>query len=129
LKRAGRGAAARPSNWPGSLPWLSFDLNEEAAIPNVVAWPWALDGYMTTYTEPHQQHVNFVSASDSHIYELYFDENTHWHARDLTDVAVPKVGLPKYGSHLSGYQTTWDSSQHVNFIDANAHVSELYRVR
>jgi hypothetical protein len=28
--------------------------------------------------------VNFVSVNDSHIDELYFDENTHWHARDLT---------------------------------------------
>lgn len=111
------------------MPWLSFDLNEEAAIPNVLALPWGLDGYMTTYTEPHQQHVVFVSASDGHIGELYFDQNTLWRARDLSDVAVPKATLPKVGSQLTGYQTTWDSSQHVNFIDTSAHISELYRVR
>jgi hypothetical protein len=63
------------------------------------------------------------------LYELHFDEETHWHARDLTDVAVPKATLPKPGSQLTGCQTTWDSSQHVNFIDANGRISEFYRVR
>jgi hypothetical protein len=84
---------------------------------------------MTTYTVPHHQHVNFVSASDNHIYELYCDQNTNWNAGDLTNVAVPKATLPKVGSQLSGYQTTWDSSQHVNFIDTNGHISKLYRVK
>jgi hypothetical protein len=114
----------------GSLPWLSADLNQQAGIPSVVAASWALHGYVTTYTVPHVQHAIFVSAYDGHIGELYFDGNTNtWHARDLTQVAVPKATLPKVGGQLNGYQTPWDSSQHVNFIDANAHISELYRVK
>jgi hypothetical protein len=111
-----------------SLPWLSADLSDEAGIPDVVAAPWALHGYMTTYRVPHSQYVNFVSASDNHIYELYFDQNTNWNAADLTDVAVPKATLPKVGRQLIGYQTAWDASRHVNYIDANAHISQLYRV-
>jgi hypothetical protein len=84
---------------------------------------------MTTYTVPHSQHVNFVSASDNHIYGLYFDQNMNWNAGNLTDVAVPKATLPKVGSQLVGYQTAWDQFRHVNFIDANAYISELYGVR
>jgi hypothetical protein len=53
----------------------------------------------------------------------------NWNAADLTDVAVPKATLPKVGSQQIGYQTTWDHSQHVNFIDANAQISQLYRER
>jgi hypothetical protein len=108
---------------------LSFNLNQQAVIPNALAATTALHGYTLTHTAAHQQHVNFVSGSNNHIYELYFDLNTHWHLRDLTDVAVPKATMFKVGSQLSGYQTTWDSSQHVNFIDTNARISELYRVR
>jgi hypothetical protein len=70
-----------------------------------------------------------VSASDNHIYELYFDETKPWQARDLTDVAVPKATMYSDGSQLSGYQTMWNSSQHVNFIDTNGHISKLYRMK
>jgi hypothetical protein len=128
----------REMYFTGSLTWTSYDLfdeagipNEEAGIPNAVVSAGALSGYMTTYTVPHQQHVIFVTAVDGqdHIGELYFDENTHWHGRNLTKVAVPKAGMYRSPSQLSAYQTTWDSSQHVNFIDTNGHVSKLYRVK
>ncbi|HEY5375155.1 MAG TPA: hypothetical protein VIK01_15855, partial [Polyangiaceae bacterium] len=84
-----------------------------------------LHGYLTTYTSPHQQHVNFVSASDRHIYELFFD-NVNWHARDLTKVPVPPAPLPVAGSQLTGYETTWNHQEHVDYIGADGHLYELF---
>jgi hypothetical protein len=84
---------------------------------------------IATLSQALQDALIFVSASDNHIYELYFDETKPWQARDLTDVAVPKATMYSDGSQLSGYQTMWNSSQHVNFIDTNGHISKLYRMK
>jgi hypothetical protein len=109
----------------GSLPWVAGDLNVKAGIPNIAALSTGLHGYTTTYTSPHQQHVNFVSASDRHIYELFFD-NVNWHARDLTKAPVPPAPLPVTGSQVTGYETTWNRQQHVDYIGADGHVYELF---
>jgi hypothetical protein len=110
----------------GSLPWLSADVNIRAGIPSVSAAPKSLHGYVTTYTDPHQQHVNFVSSSNSHVYELYF-ANSNWYARDMNEVVIPAPPAPRAGSQLTGYQATWgNNSQHVNYVGADGHIYELF---
>jgi hypothetical protein len=41
----------------------------------------SIDGYQTAFNN--QQHVNYV-GSDSHIHELFYDNQ--WHHNDLTDL-------------------------------------------
>ncbi len=69
------------------------------------------------------QHVNFTDGS-AHVHELYRspDPAAQWVDNDLTVL----TGAPLTDSSLVGY-SQGDGSQHVNFIDANQHVHELYR--
>jgi hypothetical protein len=78
-----------------------------------------LDGYQTSFNN--QQHVNFV-GTDNHIHELYYD--SQWHHNDLTLLAKAPSVSPS--SHIDGYQTEFNSQQHVNFIGTDNHVHELY---
>jgi hypothetical protein len=75
------------------------------------------------------QHVDFnaltgVGSSTVHVHELYRspDPAAQWVDNDLTALAG---GTPALGNQLSGYSQS-DGSQHVNFIDENGHVHELY---
>ena len=83
---------------------------------------YALDGYSQG---DGSQHVNFIGSS-GHVHELYRspDPAAQWTDNDLTVLA----GAPEasYGSVLDAYSQS-DGSQHVNFIDGNGHVHELYR--
>ena len=68
------------------------------------------------------QHVNFLT-DDGHVHELYIHPGASWVDNDLTALAN---GTPAaVGSALDGYWGS-DSSQHVNFVDVNGHVHELY---
>ena len=103
--------------------WLTSDLNVDANIPGVLLATNALHGYVTDYNS--QQHVDFVSASDHHIYELFFASNA-WHPRDLITVPAPAAPVPSGTSLLGGYETTFNNEQHIDYIGTNGHVEELF---
>ena len=77
-----------------------------------------LDGYQTTFNN--QQHVNFI-GTDNHVHELVYTD--HWSHNDLTAAAGAPSAIA--GSPLDGYQTDFNSQQHVNFIGTDHHVHEL----
>jgi argininosuccinate synthase len=72
-----------------------------------------------------QQHINFFAwvGQHTHVHELVYDGA--WHHHDLTQISgapavVDLVGRP------SGYVTSCNNQQHVNFVGDNFHVYELY---
>lgn len=60
---------------------------------------------------------------DGHVHELYIHPGAGWVDNDLTNFAGATAAVP--GSALDGYWGS-DNSQHVNFVDGNGHVHELY---
>ena len=77
-------------------------------------------GYATDWNE--QQHVIYFGEDDDHVHEVFFDNG--WHPNDLTlTVGVPR---PPRFSAMDGYATGWNKQQHVNYIDADGHVQELF---
>ena len=99
--------------------WRHNDLTSQAGAPEARAGS-PLDGYETAFNS--QQHVNFI-GNDGHIHELYFDGND-WRHNDLSARTGAPPAAP--GSSLDGYATTFNNQQHINFLDANNHVHELY---
>ena len=101
--------------------WVDNDLTV-LAIGTPAVGGSALDGYSQG---DNSQHVNFIDRN-GHVHELHRnpDPAAQWVDNDLTKFAgtTPAVG----GSGLDGY-SQGDNSQHVNFIDRNGHVHELYR--
>ncbi len=79
-----------------------------------------LDGYQTTFND--QQHVNYLDA-DGNVHELYYDGSS-WQHNNLTALAAAPAAMP--GSRLDGYQTAYNSQQHVNYLDVYGNVHELY---
>jgi len=79
-----------------------------------------LDGYWDTLS---RQHVNYI-ASDGHVHELYNTPTTGgWKDNDLTKLAKSS-SIPGVWSTLRGY---WGwGENHVNYIDSDGHVHELY---
>lgn len=78
-----------------------------------------ITGYQVSSSN--QAHVDFVS-SEGHLREFWYD--TSWHAGDLTLSATACDGttpLAVTTSPLAGYQTTFNSQQHVDFIDQTKH--------
>ncbi len=80
----------------------------------------ALDAYTE---EDGSQHVDFI-AGNGHVHELYRNPAVQWVDNDLTGFAQGLRASDGFG--LDGYSQA-DGSQHVNFIDVNGHVHELYR--
>ena len=112
--------------------WVDNDLTAfargtPAAVPrsnprgrfHSVATGSALDGY---WGSDNSQHVNFTDIN-GHVHELYIHPGAGWVDNDLTAMARGTPAAP--GSALDGYWGS-DNSQHVNFIDINGHVHELY---
>jgi hypothetical protein len=66
--------------------------------------------------------VDFVDAN-GHVHELYIHPRANWVDNDLTQMSGGVSAAA--GSSLVGYWGS-DSSQHVDFVDANGHVHELY---
>lgn len=97
--------------------WIHNDLTALANAPAAAAES-PLDGYATTFNN--QQHVNYIGA-ENHVHELVYKSS--WIHNDLT--ALAKAPAPKPGSPLDGYQSTFDSQQHVNYIGGDNHVHEL----
>lgn len=102
--------------------WEWRNLFGEANVPSGILAAGGLHGYATSYNVP-QQDVNFT-ASNGHVLELWHD--TSWHFRDLSAIAVPLPPAARLTSQLTGYQTTYNSEQHVNFIAADGRVYELF---
>jgi hypothetical protein len=98
--------------------WTDNDLTAQAnGVP--AAFGSGLDGYMTNYGE----HVNYIDAN-GHVHELYNGQfsSGKWTDNDLTEQANGVSAVA--GSALDGYAD--GSGEHVNYIDANGHVHELY---
>ncbi len=102
--------------------WVDNDLTGFAGLKSFAAFGSALDGYAQ---DDGSQHVNFIEGN-GHVHELYRspDPAAQWVDNDLTSDAGLK-SFAAVGSALDGY-AQHDGSQHVNFIDANGHVHELY---
>lgn len=98
--------------------WKHNDLTAAAGAPNAAPGS-AIDGYETSFNQ--QQHVNYM-GTDNHIHELYYSGS--WKHNDLTVVAGAPAAVA--GSAIDGYQTTFNNQQHVNYMDGNGHVHELY---
>jgi hypothetical protein len=81
----------------------------------------ALDGYWGV--SDNSQHVNFIDV-DNHVHELYIHNGASWVDNDLSQIANATAARPD--SPLDGYWGLSDNSQHVNFIDENGHINELY---
>ncbi|HLI85058.1 MAG TPA: hypothetical protein VKV17_14140 [Bryobacteraceae bacterium] len=99
--------------------WSHTDLTAAAGAPNAAAGS-ALDGYQTDFNK--QQHVNFI-GTDGHVHELVYTD--HWSHTDLTVAAGAQNYPPAKGSRLDGYETSFNSQQHVNYIGTDGHVHEL----
>jgi hypothetical protein len=107
--------------------WHTHDLWDDAhqvdpSTPLAVPTS-ALNGYQTTFNN--EQHVDYISATDGHVRELWYDHsiNTLWQPHDPwaeAHAASAATPLPIANTALAGYQTTWNSQQHINFISGSA---------
>ena len=84
----------------------------------------AFAGYTTDFNN--QQHVIFISAN-SHVNEFWHQtsEPTTWHWNDLT-LAATGVPAALQATSLAGYQTTFNSQEHVDFVGPGNQVFELF---
>jgi hypothetical protein len=110
--------------------WDNIDLSDKAGTTDPESLPIPgspIDGYQTIFNN--QQHVNYIGRNH-HVYELVF-KDPQWSLIDLSKeagVTDPKF-LPIPGSPIDGYETSYNSQQHVNYIGrdehGNLHVYEL----
>lgn len=101
--------------------WVDNDLTAFASGAESGFGGHGLDAYSQN---DNSQHVNFIDAKGN-VHELYrnSDPAAQWLDNNLTAL----VGAsPAFITVLDGYSQN-DGSQHVNFIDSNRHVRELYR--
>jgi hypothetical protein len=97
--------------------WRHNDLTQLAGAPPAAPGS-SIDGYETSFNK--QQHVNYL-GTDNHIHELYY--TNAWHHNDLTQLAgAPPAAA---GTAIDGYQTEFNSQQHINYIGTDNHVHEL----
>jgi hypothetical protein len=126
----------------GVAPGIQFMESNSSVFPkactvesnDLIAWSGgtaaasgsALDGY---FDSGFGQHVNYMDTN-GHVRELYLNPSSGgWTDNDLTQLAIHDGSdptPPARNSALDGYWRDDDGSQHVNFIDANNHVRELY---
>src|ERR1700722_12437325 len=99
--------------------WIDNNLTTTARPQGVAAVPGTLWGDTTS---GQQQHVNYIDAS-GHVHELLHKDDGHWRDNDLTELAKsPTIAV---AGVVHGYQTS-DGNQHVNYIDDNGAVHELF---
>jgi hypothetical protein len=105
--------------WGGGH-WAHDDVTQSAAGAPGAAWPAnAIAGYVTTFNN--QQHIVYL-GNDNHVHELVYSNG--WVHNDLTHAAGgPSMAT---GGGLHGYQTPYNSQQHVNYVGIDDHVHELY---
>src|ERR1700733_14061098 len=104
---------------PGAAGWVDNDLTQWTNGAPAAAGS-GLDGY---WGADNSQHVNYLDGN-GHVHELYIHPGAAgWVDNDLTQWTN---GAPAAaGSGLDGYWGA-DNSQHVNYLDGNGHVHELY---
>jgi hypothetical protein len=103
---------------PGAW-WVDNDLTLWTGAPPA-SQSGGLSGY---WGSDNSQHVNFIDLN-GHVHELYIHPGAGWVDNDLI---LWTGGTPAYtSSALDGYWGANDASQHVNYIDINGHVRELY---
>ena len=105
----------------GSKSWQDNPLTYMADGPAVRS-PSGLHSYIGG---DGSQHVNYISE-DGDIQELYLASGTqYWNTYDLTQLAGNTGVQGGRGTALDGYVGDGDQ-QHVNFIDVNGNLNELY---
>jgi hypothetical protein len=104
----------------GSGSWHDNDLTNQAHA--AVAARDAITGYATPWNS--QEHVNYLDAQ-GHIHELYYLGSGSWQPNDLS-VLAKATAFPAARNVLCGYVTSWNSQQHVNYVDAQGHIHELF---
>jgi len=100
------------------MTWQSNDLTDFVNGP-IAAAGSPIHGYQTAFND--QQHVNFMDAA-GHVHELWY--GSEWAQNDLTELAGAPPAIPE--SPIHGYATTYNRQQHVNYLDSNGHVHELW---
>jgi Peptidase A4 family len=107
----------KDGHWQGGDLFVGCKGNPMPAAPGS-----ALDGYETFFGGSNfQQHVNYLDAN-GHVHELVYKDG--WEHIDLTLASGAQPARP--GSPLDGYMTSWNSQQHVNYLDAAGHVREIF---
>jgi hypothetical protein len=116
--------------YPGEKgPVYGTQINCVACFPS--ATDHALAGFWKASDNSH--HVFFIDCSDGDVHELYWN-GARWADNDLTSHALLGTHARHHcnrngddvNSKLNAYWQANDNSQHVNFIDVNGHVHELY---
>ena len=106
------------------MAWVDHDLTALSGGTPIAEFGIGPDGYAQG---DGSQHVNFVDANN-HVHELYRgpDPAAQWVDNDLTALAGGTPASGDFPLPFDGY-SEGDGSQHVNFVDGNLHVHELYR--
>jgi hypothetical protein len=100
--------------------WHHNDLTNAAAAPSVSNLSVPV-GYV--FESQGTQHVNYTGA-DSHIHELWWDNNG-WHHNDLTGITGAPIMSGKPGGPI-GYAFEAQNTQHVIYRAEGFHAIELY---
>lgn len=99
-------------------PWTSGDLTAASSAPPAV--PNSLAGYVIEGSQ--SQHIFFVSPTDSHVQELWWDLDG-WHSGDVSVAGDAAAANP---DSLIAYAAESTNTQHVVFVGRDdAHVYEL----
>lgn len=102
--------------------WTTNDLTD---LSHAITVPGhgALAGYQSLWNN--QQHVNFIDSSGQ-VHELWFQVGGSWSANNLSELAGATANPAAPWSPLAGYVTPWNNQLHVNYIDVNGHIHELW---
>ena len=104
--------------------WQLNNLTHLAGADNFpVAKSSPIDGYTTPWNK--QQHLNYIDVN-GYAHELWYSDGGGWKHNDLTNLAGAQAFPAAPGSPLDGYATPWNNEQHVNYVDGNGHVHELW---
>ncbi len=82
-----------------------------------------ITGYETTYNN--QEHVVFVDSAGD-LTELFFFLNGSWFRNDLIRAANATSQPPDPATPIAGYQTSYNSQEHVVYVSTNKHLIELF---
>ena len=103
--------------------WKFNNLTTQTAAPLATFRPAA---YLFAQNTRHviYQGFNSTQGSDGHLYELYWDEEDGWHAKDLTAEAE----APLATAYPNAYIFATNGTQHVLYggAPADGHVHELW---
>jgi hypothetical protein len=104
--------------------WQFHDLTDSTTPP--VALVSGIAGFVSTFDSPNQQHVLYKSsASDEQdLQEFVYANGWQRPPNDLTSKSGAPA--PAAGKPLAGYETAWNQQLHVDFIDGDGYVHDLW---